>query len=176
MRDKEEGGLAERTHLPAIIFALRIIIASCVDGTSLTPSTRPRTKKTLDPRPLERRLRHGLGRRRLDDLGLARFQGVEARSVRLEQVLELDALVLREHVFGHLVLVGVLLLLLRALLGLLGLRRDLRLRLGDGGGVLVVVAGGRVHDLADGGFVAVASSSGAGSASSVVLMPATVFS
>ena len=96
MRD-EGGGLSrgrpERTHLPAIIFALRIIIASCVDGTSLTPSTRPRTKKTLGPRPLERRLRHGLGRRRLDDLRLARFQGVEARRVRLEQVLELDALV-----------------------------------------------------------------------------------
>ena len=36
----------------------------------------------------ERRLRHGLGRRRLDDLRLARFQGVEARGVRLEQVLE----------------------------------------------------------------------------------------
>ena len=36
MRD-EGGGLSrgrpERTHLPAIIFALRIIIASCVDGT-----------------------------------------------------------------------------------------------------------------------------------------------
>ena len=98
--------------MPAIIFALRIIIASCVGGTSLTPSTRPRTKKTLSPRPLERRLRHGLGRRRLDDLGLARLERFEARRVRLEQVLELDALVLRQDVFGHLVLVRVLLRLL----------------------------------------------------------------
>ena len=85
---RTRGGGSETTHLPAIIFALRIIIASCVDGTSLTPSTRPRTKKTLDPRPLQRRFRHGLRRRRLDDLRLARFQGVEARGVRLEQVLE----------------------------------------------------------------------------------------
>ena len=64
--------------MPAIIFALRIIIASCVNGKCLTLSTRPRTKKTLGPRPLQGRLRHGLGRRRLDDLGLARFQRVEA--------------------------------------------------------------------------------------------------
>ena len=41
MRTRGGGGGSERTHLPAIIFALRIIIASCVDGTSLTPSTRP---------------------------------------------------------------------------------------------------------------------------------------
>ena len=130
---------SERTHLPAIIFALRIIIASCVDGTSLTPSTRPRTKKTLGPRPLQRRLRHGLGRRRLDDLRLAGLERVEARRVGLEEVLELDALVLRQHVFGDLVLVLGLLLLLA--LGLLGLRRDLRLRLGDGGGVLMPPGG-----------------------------------
>ena len=49
MRDKEEGGLAERTHLPAIIFALRIIIASCVDGTGLTPSTRTDAVRKYGP-------------------------------------------------------------------------------------------------------------------------------
>ena len=70
---------------------------------------------------------HRLGRRRLDDLGLARLQGVEARRVGLEEVLELDALLLRQDVLGDLVLVLVLLRLLA--LGLLGLRRDLRLRL-----------------------------------------------
>ena len=110
--------------MPAIIFALRIIIASCVDGTSLTPSTRPRTKKTLGPRPLERRLRHRLGRGSFDDLRLARLERVEARRVGLEQVLEFDALVLRQDVLRDLVLVLGLLLAL----GLLGLRRDLRLR------------------------------------------------
>ena len=83
---------------------------------------------------LERRLRHGLGRRRLDDLRLAGLQGVEPRRVGLEEVLELDALVLRQDILRNLVLVLGLLRLLA--LGLLGLRRDLRLRLGDGRRVL----------------------------------------
>ena len=69
----------------------------------------------------QRRLGHRLGRRRLDDLGLARLQGVEARRVGLEEVLELDALLLRQDVLGDLVLVLVLLRLLA--LGLLGLLR-----------------------------------------------------
>ena len=46
-------GGSETTHLPAIIFALRIIIASCVDGTSLTPCRAAPKPKPMASTPLE---------------------------------------------------------------------------------------------------------------------------
>ena len=133
--------MSKRTHLPAIIFALRIIIASPSKGVSVMAlGVGALTISALQALSLSRCAVWAFNkssnlcvrkppRPRADAVTATASRRWRRTPNVIPHGLALDALVLREHVFGHLVLVLVLLRLLA--LGLLGLFRDLRLRLGE---------------------------------------------
>ena len=81
MRTRGGGGGSERTHLPAIIFALRIIIASPSSGVSVMGPAHPMTREITDL------LRTALNEQldwRLDDLDL-RMVGHALREFGLDR-------------------------------------------------------------------------------------------